>query len=574
MKYYPIYVICTLMTLFGCSKLNTPEQETSEKEAISIGAGIYTDVQTIDSRFTRTESNFTQNFDLFLEQTLPAPAQAVERYNAVYQASKYNVTKNSNTLYWDDIGGTTAVVNFQGIYPQNSATTVATTGFEWAVGENQSTESGVIASDLLISNKIIGYTLGQQKTAPAELVFKHMMSKLTFIMKKGDGFTATDFVPSLKIKQLKTKGAVTFSGAQNLPSIAPIATSEADITPYQVSSVVEESGEKTVTFSAIVVSGQEIPQGGSTVLAQITITGFSEPYNIVLPASSISGAIEPGKNYQIIVTVDKTDVKIVVEETAWENVTPQDLGRVGITLSGNETITNSGGLQENASLYMDIANEFKSIFRYNETGVGTGVYKWDNSASQTIYWDDISIGDHLNIKAFLFNVNQTGTPVSADFLTNVENIYTQTLTVNSTQKSIQFSDMKHPMAKINLIIRSPDTDEGVDLTRLLTLNLYSGLKEYSGVTIGDITAITGNYWTVNYTATAQKTLPVITTKTESGFVESTNVFTFYVEPTTVPVNSTLLSFFHRVGNEGDSDVVENTYPLKISSAQVFKANEE
>lgn len=278
----------------------------------------------------------------------------------------------NNTLYWDDYGvgdpanktNNDAGLSVLGVAidSQNTPPTPSDwTSMEWnTIDDKGQTEvsSSKLDKDIIISNNLSTskYTFANRNTPSAKnLLFVHPLSKITFNITAGKGFTSGfQNDPTLKLVNKDgtayafTTGTISISGGSatkgNNPSIV-----EAGITS-------KSTDKKNYVMQALVYPDTPLGTNGTDVIAVLSVDGN----NYYIKAAEIQSAMD-GKgqnahttvanyNYVISVTVDKTDVSLMASVTNWDKIAVD--GKAEIIFNANVTSsttdnTNTTSLNDN-----------------------------------------------------------------------------------------------------------------------------------------------------------------------------------------------------------------------------------
>lgn len=549
-----------LLTLFvACSESEQVVQQPTVEELV-IGAGYATTVQVDESRVTRATSDFTKNFDLFLYQTAPTtPIDMTSSaiFDAKYESSKYAVYSGSKKWYWDDIGGSTnggyeAQITLLGIYPKGhvAITDDAVDNIDWRIKPDQSTVGDYGDSDLLVSNKIIDYTLTDQKSAPATLAFEHVLSQITIELVSGTGFT-NDFTPeNVTLLGLNTTATVAVTStdikaAATISNLSGIDLSGKDaITPYKEGTVT--AGDvTTITYKAIVLPGQTIAKGTSLVEFTITVDQSKNSYTATMPDDGF-GFVQ-GKNHKFTITVNKTGTTVSASLVPWDYDSADDINRTINIATGTGTVgSNDAKLVDGAKLYVNLDGQ-------------SGVYKFTKSpekwtATTPLYLDHITPDPDGKLFAYAVLINE-----GVDTGYNVENIYTgESQAMTDYFTDLHFNSFTHPFSKINVIIKTNTAaDDYVELSQIKKVEL-KGLREYASI---NLTSQVITYATTD--AAPAFTAPVALKEAQ---ITCSPV---YVNPATIAAKALLLTVYHENGT------VKNSYPLyNGNDALTFVANKQ
>ncbi len=563
-----IYILTLLLVCSACSD-EQDNKEIKEKEELSIHADIAVSVATGAQIRADGETSFIKDFDLYVKQTAPASEKDDNyiEHNAKYETNSFAVFTQDVTpqkWYWDDNAGVDAVIDLIGIYPKSTITNVGTQ-FDWEIKKDQSikdlqtTPEDYIASDLLVTERVLGYSLSTQKGGVADLKFHHTLSKFTFILVAGDGFKEdySDFTPSLTTSELKTKANIIIADDGTVtvkPDEDNVAT---EITPYLVK---DSSTGGTKTFAAIVIPGQEINKGDVFANVVIKINGGENEYSIKLPELKANISSDPNKlklekekNYLFTIKINKTDTDVSASIIDWTKV---DEIKQEVTISVDESkgALDNKDIMNGASLHIKVVknnNEVtglrtKSIFSKPSSEVAGN---W-SSLTPILYWDDIPTGSTTFANAFLFNTTTT----------NVEEIYIgKTESLEFPVKSLNFKDMYHPFSRLTIKVRTEKEQKySVDLDNLTRIKLHSNLQRFDKINLVGTT----EYPEINYKTNSLSHIEVseLSSKIETETDKEGNKKEYkyrdiiiYIKPTSV--TGTLLDILYKKGD------VENTYPF-------------
>lgn len=281
---------------------------------------------------------------------------------------KHNILSCNPVLNWDDYG-TADPVNAETGRAQgltvygaaiNGKTTLPTvltniadwTALSWTLSGNQSQANETPADkDLLISNNVRTATAGAsyqydcgtylftERTSGKLLEFRHALSRITFNLRAGEGFTGgvfdTTTAEEVKLTSNETGGTLDewpiLSGAVN------ITTGDVDITtPTRGTVIMNQTATPTtgwtVTKEALVMPGSEFLTDAAVIAR---INADDNIYYVtaakIRAAISTAGLITdghyltlPGKNYIINVIINKTDISVTATVTDWIDVVAED----------------------------------------------------------------------------------------------------------------------------------------------------------------------------------------------------------------------------------------------------------
>lgn len=370
-----ITLAAATLLLAACS--DTPDARYSvgsEDNEVRISAGIASSPRGIESRAALAgHYAFTEGtcINLHVEGYWKGKSPEKIEKTAIFKAASDDDADNINAIsylsgeqiYWDDFGtadpdntenrskglGVLAVA----IDRVKTETTIAdeawlssdaATDLPWSVvtdGTNSFKNDILVANNLYDASSTtpqMRYTFDEQKAAtPGEsrLDFKHVLSKITFVLTAGSGFPIIlgnpGFISDPKVVLTRNKTGESnpewcyTSGTINIKT----ATATADPASLKVVTLddIDRSGAK-FTHEAIIYPGSQFG-GENDVVAQINADG-----NIYyVTAKQIRAAIAadathagknytlPGYNYIFQVTVNKTDIKVTATISDWKTVT-------------------------------------------------------------------------------------------------------------------------------------------------------------------------------------------------------------------------------------------------------------
>jgi len=553
MKKYNI-IIAYLLVCFACSK--TEHVPEGGNEEFIINAGISTIVQGGEiSRADSPESElFIKDFDLFLTQTEPEDREfGPEVYHAKHASSNYNVHKvTGEKLYWDNIGGVDAELDFFGIHPQGK---IKPDQLSFAVLSDQSSDTKDLdASDLKISNKATGYTLRKQKGEGIKtLEFQHLLSKITLVLTPDDGFEGESFEPNPTLLDFYTTCSVNISTLSTHTHGTSI-----NIIPKKIS---EESRIKT--YTAIVVPGQSFAKDGLFGKIKLEVGDTEQTYNLKMPEAIL---IEKGKNYLFEVTVKKSTIEIEASLADWELVTVGENNEVKIGFDNVKTPIGNEAIKTNSELLIDIDGKQA---HYIATGVESSI-KWEyKESSKKIYWDNIKTSTAPKANAVLW----LGTSIDAN--SSPENIYIgESQPLDKVYNYIQFEEMTHPFSRINLTIKSLKAgDERVNLSNITKIS-SNGLYKFNEV----ITTYSDDFLNITYHEddNAEFKLSVPEDKDNDNKFKYYVVDPLYIKPGKIFAKGDKLLEVIVQETPVESTNIVNTYPfyIPVENGVTFEANKE
>jgi len=268
--------------------------------------------------------------------------------------------EEGQTLYWDDYGtgdpenaenkANGLKVLAVAVDGNTEAPEVADwTSLSWttvdAEGKTEVNEKKLLAKDILVSNNLIAYKFAERNDADAKkLIFKHPLSKITFNIKAGVGFTKG----SVGYTNYKFEKApkVTLTNATKLEDISTssndyaltngtvnIAKAEATNDGTKVAVI---AGVTSTTDTTYTVIEQAIVYPGTPFAKNAVIAVIQADDNVYyIKADQIRAAIyandantdyttKAGHNYIINVTLNKTGIFTTATVSAWKDVNSEE----------------------------------------------------------------------------------------------------------------------------------------------------------------------------------------------------------------------------------------------------------
>lgn len=374
-----ITLAAATLLLAACS--DTPDARYSvgsEDNEVRISAGIASSPRGIESRAALAgHYAFTAGTNIYLHVEgywagkSPEKIEKTAIFKAAGDADADNINAISyhsgEQIYWDDFGtadpdnapnrskglGVLAVAidrvttgtTIADIADEAWLSSNAATDLPWSVATNGTNS---FKNDILVANNLYDaslttlqkrYTFDEQKAAtPGEsrLDFKHVLSKITFVLTAGSGFPIIlgnpGFIHDPEVFLTRNKTGESnpewcyTSGKINIKT----ATATADPTSLKKVKLddIDRSGAK-FTHEAIIYPGSQFG-GENDIVAQINadgniyyVTAKQIRAAIVKADASHAGIYNtlPGYNYIFQVTVNKTDIKVTATISDWKTVT-------------------------------------------------------------------------------------------------------------------------------------------------------------------------------------------------------------------------------------------------------------
>ena len=325
---------------------------------------------------------------------------------------------DSEMLYWDDYGAgdpanatnTAKGVNVLGVAVDGMAEAPAiATEAEWESLSWPVITDGknVLNGDIIVSNNLTNYTFANRNNDEAKkMVFVHPLSKITFNLKAGAGFTkGTVGATTNKFEKDPTlwlSNSTTLAGIENSSNDYALTTGTVSIKNASA----ESDGDKakliagttsitdeniTVIKQAIVYPGTQLGADDNTVIAVLN----ADDNIYYIKAKEIRDAIKAkgghtdfktlaGYNYIINITVNKTGLLLTATVTNWENVNSEEVHPI---INVNATVGDgvSKPSDENTFAFYRSENIEKNYVKAASPKVMTdGTIDW--TGTTTLYW--------------------------------------------------------------------------------------------------------------------------------------------------------------------------------------------
>lgn len=319
-----------------------------------------------------------------------------------------------NKRYWDDAHARSSRLSIWAVTVPNvtgnaskwigKTTKSWTTATEdktiaWEIPATQTTAS-VKEKDLCFSNNIVDYSsaAGSDKRlkygvspSPAfeagKLIFYHALSKITIILKEGEGFntsSTSDFnLNNITLKGFKLSG--TFDVAQGEFTSTGSAH---DITSM---SQVEKTASQ-MTLEALVMPGTDLNGSLADAVSfsldrnAFKVSAATLKEKLIAGGASSFTKFEAGNNYVFTFTINKTDIEVTATIADWNTVTGQNYApKINITEVYGQEKTEANNFGKDFTFYRSLnqADNYSkgSDVTYNE---GDKSYSFETP----LYWPD------------------------------------------------------------------------------------------------------------------------------------------------------------------------------------------
>lgn len=305
--YSALFIGCLLAAAPSCS--NEDDNLPKEKTPVGITASLTGEVET------KTDAEYKPAADtkIFMYYKNGANTTATEKAIYTYSNSTWNtanqLTDAGNCIFWDDLGKVSENYPFFAISPTDVGATSS------AVLENQNTGTNLETSDLLMA-----YTPNTNFKDKVNLVFKHMLAKLTIkVDLKAVANASSVTVAAVINKAVKNYTVNYATPTAVLPAVVTKGSTTATITPKTM------TGTGTTRVFSAVLPAQDIQSGLATITVTVTQkgSGTATDYTYTYqPAASSKVALEQGKETTLTLTIKGTVVELgTIQVTDWASKT-------------------------------------------------------------------------------------------------------------------------------------------------------------------------------------------------------------------------------------------------------------
>ncbi len=271
----------------------------------------------------------------------------------------------------------------------------------------------LLAADVMVSNNLTAYKFADRKDDVAKkLIFTHPLSKITFNINAGDGFTNEGNVGGTT-KKFESDPVLILSNATSLKDVentdnnyclidGKVYIAKGDATSNTKGKVIaattcDTSDKVTVTKQAIVYPGTQLGANGETVIGVLqvdkniyyikaqaiheAIDAFDTKYSV----THTDYKTKAGYNYIINVTVNKSCLILTASITDWVSVSsgevlPKINVNAGVGAGGDSKLTGISKFAFYRSL--SIATGYDKVAEPKVNDNGT--LNWDGT--NTLYW--------------------------------------------------------------------------------------------------------------------------------------------------------------------------------------------
>lgn len=353
-----------MLALAACSDEAVPAYTVGDDDnAISLSVGVLSSPSAVESRAALAGHyalKASTAIDLCVEGDWAGktPSRIVKTpvYTAAADADADNINaiapkSDADKLYWDDYGtadpantaGRSKGLDIYAVAIDGETTAPAVADWNsplaWVV---KTDGSEVLRKDILVANNLSGdgsplhrFTFEEQKTLasnPEEgrLDFRHVLSKVTFKLKAGAGFTGGKFAAAPEVTLTRNKATGT-SFTEYCLTEGSIDIKNATATGSAVGTVklqpTSAADLGNVVEKALIFPGSDLGAADSDIVARIDADGnvYYVTAEKIRAAITAKGGHDGAKtlagyNYIFQVTVNKTDIVITATITDWTDV--------------------------------------------------------------------------------------------------------------------------------------------------------------------------------------------------------------------------------------------------------------
>ncbi|MCS2889595.1 fimbrillin family protein [Parabacteroides faecis] len=190
-----------------------------------------------------------------------------------------------------------------------------TVEFTHAVTADQKTEANYAKSDLLYAKETKTQQAVKDASGAVALTFKHLLSKIEVVLKKGTGMDAVN-ITKVEILNTKLKGTFTPAKATGADAVA-VAAADNTAAPIEINADLTTGGD--VLNEAII-----IPQtvANEAQFIKVTLSTGGELFYKLKKETTFA----KGTKYKYTITANLTDLTVTSEVTGWGTGTGDDSG--------------------------------------------------------------------------------------------------------------------------------------------------------------------------------------------------------------------------------------------------------
>ncbi len=498
-KYQTLLAVC-LLTLSACSSNETlPDSPNHQgKTPIELSAGIVgenptdlraqtRDVVTTDNPYGHNAAAFDANTSLFM---------VIKGDNADASASKFTrsigtVTSGSPDVsfadgyerYWEDsysrdsklsvysacVPGSSTDLTIGGSATYNPSsydwsTTAISPTIAWPLSGTSASQDATFLTnqDLCFSNNVSNnivsdnrmvFNTSTKEFVARQMIFHHALTKVTFKIKRGDGFTGADFAFTESGKNIVLKGFNT-SGTLDMSTGEFLNTSTTPIGTVDISLLANTKDETLDAAYDFVLTCMMLPGSAltSTATDEVYFTIDNNKYHITkaqlatalaskkltdnsTAALADGSKMRPGVHYVFTMTVSKKKIdKLSAAIVDWETINADEMApsnaRITVSLLDNGTPLTGDAtfdLYRKASISETISDVFPDFTwstgytlannkaELAENGTDTGVYTAKNPSDHVEwYWPDNKTFYHFRT---VKPINHVVTQAADDYIT-------------------------------------------------------------------------------------------------------------------------------------------------------------
>ncbi len=375
-----------------------------------------------------------------VSETEPVSKQATCKAETSTSAVNVLTYDEGETLYWDDYGtGDPDNKDAEGNLNKDKGLSVLAvavdgnteapsvadwTSLSWttvdANGKTEVNSKNLLAKDILVSNNLTGdnaYKFAERNDADAKkLIFKHPLSKITFNIKAGQGFTnGFEKDPVLTLSKANTLEGIKNTENNYALTSGAVSIKEAKATAYNtmaavVAGTTSDASEKVnVVKAAIVYPSTQLGADDDAIIG--VLQADDNVYYIKAKEihAKMTGHTDfktlPGYNYIINITVNKTGIRTTASVVDWNKI-ESEVAYPEINVSSTIGVTSESA--PNFTAYDFWRSEDIDKNYQNEATPTVGTNGATTFGNQTLYWPSHDTHYHLR------GIYPTNTSVTTD----------------------------------------------------------------------------------------------------------------------------------------------------------------
>ncbi len=190
-------------------------------------------------------------------------------------------------------------VDFYAVNPFKTSQQL-TSVMSFSVNTDQTSDKGYTNSDLMYAKR----TNVEKTKKDVELTFRHKLSKISFVVKQGDGTSLKD-LSNIQLRNVYTDVNIDLTDGTLIPVASTVKSINAN--------GVEGSGEAEVDGMAVVIVPQTFVADGTKEFLAVTVDGKEHVYT---PTEDMY--FETGSRYNFVITVYDNGISVSHTEMSWD----------------------------------------------------------------------------------------------------------------------------------------------------------------------------------------------------------------------------------------------------------------